>query len=88
MLLNLVKILIKVVIIWNLVFFLTRLMFIPIVRLYLACSINQETYQKIHINPLYMKAFRFNELPSKISYVTMPILNNIRALPLNEVMIC
>ena len=54
------------------------------VDLYLACSIHQETYQNIHINPLYTKAFRFNELQSKISYVTMPVLNNIRALPFNE----
>ena len=64
--------------------FLTRRMFIPIVKLYLACSINQETYQKIYINPLYTKEFRFNDIQSKISYVTMPVLNNIIALPFNE----
>ena len=82
--LNLVKILIKVVSHMELTVFLTRRMFIPIVKLYLACSINQETYQKININPLYTKAFRFNEIQSKISYVTMPVLNNIIALPFKE----
>ena len=53
-LLNLVKILIKVVSHMELIVFLTRLIFIPIVRLYLACSINQKTYQKI-IYILYIR---------------------------------
>ena len=84
MILNLAKILIMVVSHMELTVFLTRLIFIPILRLYLAYSINQETYQQININPLYTKSFRFNELQTKISYVTMSVLNNIGALPFND----
>ena len=36
------------------------------------------------ISILYTKTFRFNELQSNISYVTMSVLNTIRALPFNE----